>query len=175
VVLELSVLREAQARPNDRSFAGAVLGALRNALLHPVPLPIVAGLAWGQTGWAIPALVDKPLQLLGSAVGPMSLLMVGLSLSHAPLGRHVRGVLGLVAAKNLLMPALVAGIGLALGVRGLPLMVVVAVAGLPAGANTFLFSQRYQVAEEEVTTAVGVSTLLALLTVPVVMALAAML
>ena len=52
---------------------------------------------------------------------------------------------------------------------GPPLWVVVVVAALPAGANSFLFSQRYQVAEDTVTTAIGLSTLLGLLTVPVAM------
>ena len=45
------------------------------------------------------------------------------------------------------------------------------VAALPAGANSFLFSQRYRVAEDTVTTTVGLSTLLGLVTVPVVMVL----
>ena len=40
---------------------------------------------------------------------------------------------------------------------------------MPIGANVFLFSQRYQVAQELVTTSVAVSTLLAMLTVSLVM------
>ena len=44
-------------------------------------------------------------------------------------------------------------------------------ASLPIGANVFLFSQRYKVAEELVTASVAVSTALALVTVSVVMAL----
>ena len=46
-------------------------------------------------------------------------------------------------------------------------------ASLPIGANVFLFSQRYAVAEEVVTAGVAVSTALALVTVPIVMFLIA--
>ena len=75
--------------------------------------------------------------------------------------------------KNLLHPVLVAGIAWLLGVRGLALAVMIVAASLPMGANVFLFSQRYRTSEELVTASVAVSTVLGLVTVTVVMALAA--
>jgi predicted permease len=50
---------------------------------------------------------------------------------------------------------------------------MVVAAALPIGANVFLFSQRYRRAEELVTASVAVSTLLALLSVSLVMTLVA--
>jgi predicted permease len=44
---------------------------------------------------------------------------------------------------------------------------------LPIGANVFLFSQRYEVSQGLATSSVTVSNLLALITLPVVMAAAA--
>jgi malonate transporter len=70
------------------------------------------------------------------------------------------------------LPALVALIGILMGLHGLPLTVLVVTASLPIGANVFMFSQRYQVAEELVTASVAVSTALAMLSVSLVMALA---
>jgi malonate transporter and related proteins len=63
--------------------------------------------------------------------------------------------------------------GWLLGLSGLPLAVMVVVSSLPIGANVFLFSQRYQVAEDLVTASVGLSTLLALATVAAVLAASA--
>lgn len=173
MVLELAVLREAAAagQAGGRSLGRSVATAVRNAMLHPVPLPIFAGLLYGQLGLGLHPVIDKSLQILGSAFSPMALLLVGLTLARTPLAGQLRGLLGLIAAKNIAMPALVAGAGVMLGVSGLSLVVVVVVACLPAGANTFLFAQRYQVAEDTVTATVGLSTLCALATVPVVMAL----
>lgn len=175
VVLELAVAHE-QAK---RSGAGrhpmgkTVARALRNAIIHPVPIPIIAGLLFAQTGLAMPAWIDKPLMLLGQAFGPVALVMVGITLAFTPIGSHWRGALTQALLKNLLHPALVAAIAWALGVRGLPLAVMVVAASLPMGANVFLFSQRYRASEELVTASVAVSTALGLLTVTLVMALAA--
>ena len=172
VILELAVAREASGGGQGvRAMLRTVLGAVRNAVIHPVPLPIIAGLLYAQTGWAIPEVVDKPLQWLGNAFGPLALLLVGVTLAGTTVGPHLRGALGLTLIKNLLMPVLVAGLGLLMGLSGLALVVMVVTAALPMGANVFLFSQRYAVAEELVTASIIVSNAVALLTVPLTMAL----
>lgn len=168
VILELAVAREA-AVAEPRAMWRTVLSAVRNAVIHPVPLPIIAGLLFAQTGWAIPEVVDRPLHWLGNAFGPLALLLVGVTLAGTTVGPHLRGALSLTLVKNLLMPALVAGLGLLMGLSGLPLVVMIVTAALPMGANVFLFSQRYAVAEELVTASVIVSNAVALLTLPLVM------
>jgi len=175
VVLELAAAHE-QARAGTharRPMAATVLRALRNAIIHPVPIPIIAGLLFAQTGWTLPDWIDKPVQLLGQAFAPVALVMVGITLAYTSIGAHWRGAALQSLVKNLLHPLLVAGIGWVLGVRGLPLAVMIVAAALPMGANVFLFSQRYQTAESLVTASVGVSNVLALVTVTVTMALAA--
>ena len=170
VVLELAVAHERTLGHPDALAAAprhplaTVLVALRNAVLHPVPLPIMAGLLFAQTGWQIPAVIDKPLELLANAFGPLALVLVGVTLANTPVGKHWRQALALAGVKNLLHPLLVFGVCRLLGVGGLPMTVMVVAAALPIGANVFLFSQRYQVAEELITASVVVSTALALLT-----------
>ena len=172
LVLELAVMREASQVPGapPRNIDATVLRAVRNALLHPVPLPIIAALLFAQTGLAIPPVLDRTMELLGNAFGPIALLMVGASLASTPIGEHWRGALGLSLVKNLLHPAGVVAAGWMLGLSGQPLAVMVLVASLPIGANVFLFSQRYGVAEDLVTASVGLSTLLALVTVSIALA-----
>ena len=58
-----------------------------------------------------------------------------------------------------------------LGLLGRPLAVMIVAVSLPVGANVFLFAQRYEVAQDEVTASVAVSTMLALVTMPVVILL----
>lgn len=178
VVLELAVSRDATLTAQrsgvsvqSRPMLSTVLTAVRNAVFHPVPIPIIVGLLFAQTGWVLPEVIDKPIQLLGQAFGPLALVMVGITLAHTAVGQHLRGALAQALVKNLLNPVLVVALGWALGLTGLPLTVMVVAASLPIGANVFLFSQRYKVAEELVTASVAVSTALALVTVSVVMAL----
>jgi malonate transporter and related proteins len=143
--------------------------AARNAIIHPVPLPIICGLLFAQTGLSLPQMIDTPMQLLGQSFSPLALILVGITLAQGAPLRHLRSALWITAAKNLLLPAMVAALGWALGLRGLPLSVVIVTASLPIGANVFLFSQRYQVAEELVTASMAVSTVLALPSVALVM------
>jgi len=175
VVLELASAREeaAAGHPGRRHMLATVLRAVRNAVLHPVVLPVPAGLLFAATGWTMPDAIDRPQQWLGQAFAPMALVLVGITLASTPVGHHLRGALVQAVAKNLVHPALVLAIGWALGVRGLPLTVMVVAASMPIGANVFMFAQRYRVAEGLVTASVVVSTLLALLTVTGAMALMA--
>ncbi|OYT91246.1 MAG: transporter [Burkholderiales bacterium PBB3] len=173
VVLELLSAREqAQAGGGAPRNRLATIGmAVRNAVVHPVPMPIIAGLLFAQTGWVLPEVVDRPLLLLGNAFGPVALVLVGVTLSQASFGRDFKGALMIASVKTVLHPALMAAAGWAMGLRGMPLTVLVVAASLPIGANVFLFSQRYQKAEDLVTASVAVSTLMALLTVTLVMTL----
>ncbi|MEJ8859288.1 AEC family transporter [Variovorax robiniae] len=175
VVLELAVAHENAAQSGGRQDRKAMLRtvgrALRNAIIHPVPLPIIAGLLFAQTGWTLPVAIDTPINLLGQAFSPVALAMVGVTLALTPVGQHWRGALVQALFKNVVHPLLTLGLGWVLGLRGLPLAVMVVAAALPIGANVFLFSQRYHVAEELVTASVVVSTVLALVTLSGVMAL----
>ena len=173
IMLELAVAREAAASGEQagQHMALTILAAVRNGIFHPVPLPIMVGLLFAQTGWVLPEIVDKPLALLGNAFGPIALVLVGVTLTQVRVGADLKGALGLALIKNVAFPALVAGLSWSLGLSGLALSVMIVAASMPIGANVFLFSQRYQVAQELVTASVAVSTLLAMLTVSLVMAL----
>lgn len=166
VALELAEARQAEgsAAPSRARVLRAAWAALRGSVIHPIPLPIACGLAWGALGWPLPQVVDRPLHLLGQAFGPLSLVLVGISLAHTPLAGRWGTALRVALAKNLVLPVLVALAAWAWGLRGLPWTVLVVAAGVPVGANVFLFAQRYRVAQEDVTAATAVSTALALLT-----------
>lgn len=142
-----------------------ILRAARSAVIHPVPIPILAGLAFSALGWRLPGVVDQSLQWLGSAASPLALVMLGVSTFAKPLGGSWQGALRLVSIKLLLLPVVVGTVAVLLGVRGLPLTVLVVTAAMPVGANVFIFSQRYQVAQDDVTAAVSLSTALAAVTV----------
>lgn len=171
VVIELLLAREAAAtgQAPARHIAATVLRAVRNAVLHPVPLPIIAGLLYSLTGWGLHPVVERPLKLLGDAFGPVALVLVGITLAQASIGRHLKGALGLALIKMVVHPALMAAAGWLAGLRGLPLQVMVLAAALPTGANVFLFSQYYHRDEGLITASVAVSTAMALVTVSAVL------
>lgn len=131
-----------------------------------------AGLIFATT-LVVPEVIGKPLQLLGQALGPLALLLVGVTLAFSTVGTHFKAALRIALVKNIVHPLVLGALGWALGLSGLSLAVMVAAAALPVGANVFLFTQRYEVAQDEVTASIAVSTALALITVPVALLLAA--
>ena len=176
VVLELQMAYEHAAEHGESRHMLKTVGmAMKNAVLHPVPLPILIGLIYAQTGWGLHPIVDKPLQLLGASFGPVALVLVGITLAQTPVGENFKGAMKISVVKTFVHPMLMAAAGYAMGMRGLHLTVMVVAAALPIGANVFLFSQRYQKEEDVVTAAVAVSTALALVSVTLVMALLPML
>ena len=172
VVFELAAAREHAAKDDgggtQQPMWRTVLQAVRNGIVHPVPLPIIAGLLFAQTGLVLPEVVGKPLQLLGQALGPIALLLVGVTLAFTKVGHQFGAALRIALVKCVVHPLVLAALGWSLGLSGMPLAVMIVAAALPVGANVFLFTQRYEVAQEEVTASIAVSTALALVTVPAV-------
>jgi malonate transporter and related proteins len=166
-LLELDLARD---RAREQAAAGLVpvlVGTLRNTVIHPVVLPVIAGLAWNLLGLPLPGMIDEVLQLLGSAVVPLCLTLIGMSLAYLGLPRPLHGALVLSALKLLVSPALTLVVAKwGFGVTGLPLAVVVIMASLPTGSNALMFAQRYRTLEAETTAATVLSTLLMVLNVP---------
>jgi predicted permease len=169
-IVELDLARER----SSGNLAATLVQTVRNTVIHPVVLPVLAGLAWNATGLAIPSVADEALQSLGTAVVPLCLTLIGMSLAYYGWPRTWNGLVGLVAAKLLLMPAVVFGVGhWLLGLSGMPLAVIVMIAALPTGSNALIFAQRYRALEAEVTAATVISTVLYVATAPAWLALLA--
>lgn len=173
VVLELLVAREQSlsGEGERRHLLVTVAQAVKNAIFHPIPLPIIVGLLYAQTGWVLHPVVDRPLKLLGDAFGPIALVLVGVTLAHTAIGAQLKGALVISAIKTLAHPLLMLAAGWLFGLRGVQLSVMVMAAALPVGANVFLFAHRYRKAEDLVTATLAVSTAMALISVSLVLAL----
>lgn len=157
----------ARARRDASGLLSTLATTVRNTVIHPVVLPVLAGLLLNSMGVALPAVVDEVLLMLGTAVVPLCLTLIGMSLAYYGWPRAWRGVLGLAAVKLLLMPALVFAVAYwGFGLSGLALSVIVMAAALPTGSNALIFAQRYRTQEGETTAAIVASTLLFVLTAP---------
>jgi malonate transporter and related proteins len=156
------------ARAAGRSSLGQTMVlTLRNTVIHPVVLPVVAGLAFNAAGLTLPAAVDEALALLATAVVPVCLVLIGVSLATYGLGSGFGGALQVLAVKLLVLPAAVLAFAhLVLGLSGLPLAVIVLMAAMPVGSNALIFAQRYRTLEAEATGAIVLSTIAFAATAP---------
>jgi malonate transporter len=166
VELDLARAPSGDNRPAP-SLARTLQLTARNTIIHPVVLPVIAGLAWNVTGVPLPAVADEALQLLGSAVVPLCLVLIGISLAYYGMPGAMRGAVAISVLKLLVQPAVVLAVAhFGFGLTGLPLAVVVMMAALPVGSNALIFSQRYATLEAEATTAIVLSTLAFVITAP---------
>ena len=135
IVFELAEAHERQrcGQSAPRPMWRTVLQAVRNGIVHPVPLPILAGLLFAQTGLVLPEAVDRSLQVLGQALGPMALLLVGVTLAYTRVGQNLREAAGIALVKNLVHPLLMLALAWAFGLGGLPVVVMFTAAALPVG------------------------------------------
>ncbi|HEY6353696.1 MAG TPA: AEC family transporter, partial [Burkholderiaceae bacterium] len=140
---------------------------LRNIVAHPVVLPLLVGLLFNATGLRLPELIDQLLQVLGSAVVPVCLVLIGLSLQHYGVRGPVHESIALTAIKLIVMPACVWPVAhWVFGLSGQALAVVVLIAALPVGSNALIFAQRYRTDEAAATAAIVISTVAFAFTAP---------
>ena len=167
LLAERDLARERMRADPGISRWSVLASMLRSTLIHPVVLPVLAGLLFNATGLALPGFVDETLALLGLAVVPLCLVLIGLSLADYGLAGRTRPALALALVKLVLLPAAVLCVAYAgFGLRGVPLSVLVMAAALPVGANPLIFAQRYRTLEAETVAAIVVSTLGFALTAP---------
>ena len=164
VVILITGSRDGRVSPAILRTVG--LGLVRN----PMVVSILAGLAWSASGWAIAAPVMSFLTTLGAAATPCALFAIGASLAGKSAERlSVAG--WLTFCKMGLHPAAVAFSGLVVfGVARGPAEVMIAAAALPVAGNVYILAQHYGVAPQRVSTAILVSTLVGIVSIPLVLA-----
>ena len=177
VLVELDLARVRAAHDASASLWRTLRNTVRNTVIHPVVLPVLAGGLYNATGLPLPGPLDETLQLLGTAVAPLCLVLIGITLAYTA-GRTVlgaaRSAIGLSLVKLLLQPALVLVVAhWGFGLTGLPLQVAVLMAGMPVGSNALIFAQRYRSNEAQATTAIVLSTVGLVLTTPLWLAVLA--
>lgn len=147
----------------------SVLKAIRQATVHPVPIPIFCGLLFAQTNLVLPDVVDQPMRLLASAFGPVALIMLGATTFYQGGKSQMVQIIPMLAIKLLLLPLVVGLSAWAYGLPPMALAVLVMCAALPAGANVFIFSQRYGQSQDLVATGITLGTAVCMVTLPIVM------
>ena len=167
-LVELDLARERRrADPGHARLWHMVFTTAKNTVVHPVMLPVLAGLAINLAGVVLPGLVDEFLAILGQAVVPLCLVLIGVSLAQYGVRGAMHGAIVLSCVKLIVQPLLVLGVARwGFGLAGVPLAIVVLMAALPVGSNALVFAQRYQAQQAETSTAIVVSTLAFVLTAP---------
>ena len=160
------------ARHGELSFEG-LKKTVRSVLTNPIIVAILTGTAFGLSGLELPPAADRGLELVGRAAGPLALLVLGMGISEYGVRQGLRHSLAICAIKLLLQPIVVWGLAFALGLPLLERQVVVLLGSLSVGANVYLMSTQFETLESAVASSLVLSTVLAAITTPLLLAISA--
>jgi malonate transporter and related proteins len=139
----------------------------RELARNPLVLATIAGILWNLTGLGLPAPATQFLGRLAEAAIALGLLAVGaaLKLDGRPGGGYAAGA-WFLAVKLLALPVVAIGLCRLTGLTGLYFDVALAYAALPTASSAYILAQRMGGDGRSVAWLISVSTLLAMLTLP---------
>ncbi len=150
---------------------GLALGRLDLGALLRMPLvwAVAVGLGLAVSGVHPPQAIGRAVHILGGLTVPLMLLSLGYSLARLKLASLARGV-GFSLAR--LFGGFAAGwlVATALGLDGVARGVIVAQSSMPSAVYNYMFAERFNNQPEEVAGIVIVSTLLAVVLLPLFLA-----
>ena len=155
---------------NRQSLAHLPLSILRSLLINPVIWGLAIGIVWNRLGLGWPIILDRWTELIADAAIGTVLFAAGASLRQYRIAGALAPALAMVGLKNLLMPALVAVA--AFWVIPLPPLwakVAILYAAMPVGVIPYLYANHYKAAQAEVASAIVLSTLASLITIPILL------
>ena len=162
----LSVLVLSLLKPDGENIHP--LARLAHTLKNPLLIAIALGLLFAAGGWSLPDVLARPIDLLARMSLPLILLVLGLSLSFSELRRNLpsAGLASLI--KLAVMPAVAWGV-MAWVFDSSPLVVetVVLMAAMPTAVASQTFARAFEADSSVSASSVSLSTLLAVVTVPV--------
>jgi predicted permease len=158
------------ARHGSLSFAG-IRQTLRGLFSNPIILAVLGGAALGLSRLQLPSPVTQALSALSAVAGPLALVVVGLGLSRYGVRRGLAPGLAITALKLVVQPAVIWLLALALGLPPMERHAVVLLGSLSVGVNVYLVAAQFETLQGPVAASMVLSTALAAVTTPLVLAL----
>ncbi len=149
-------------RPHKGSF-------VKNVLLNPMVVVVYIGFFIMATGLVIPGVFGTAIARLGDMTSPLSMILIGAALGTMALRDLVRGdVLGVSLLRLIAFPLMMALLMRLIGVGSMALHICTVLMAMPVASNTAAIAERYGGDYRFASACVSVSTLLSVVTVPVI-------
>ena len=142
---------------------------VKNVLLNPMVVVVYIGFVLMAFNWQIPGVFGTAIANLGSMTGPLSMILIGATLAKMKPRALLDPVVLLVSALRLLIFPMAAALALkALGVDQMTMNLCVILLAMPVASHTAAMAERYGGDFVFASACVSVSTLLSVVTVPVI-------
>ncbi|MDR3221523.1 MAG: AEC family transporter [Candidatus Accumulibacter sp.] len=143
----------------------------RGVLTNPVVVGILSGTLVGLSGWTLPEAIDSPIAMIAEAAAPMSMIALGMALAEYGIRDGIGVSSAICAIKLIVQPFVVWVLAWMLGLPKLETQAIVLMASMAIGVNVYLMSRQFKSLEGPTASALVLSTSLAAVTTPLILAL----
>lgn len=165
--LMIALQEKAQHR-NSRHALGR--SALKSVFANQYLIGIAFGAGINLAGVSVPEPASDIINLVGRSAVPCALFALGGALSYYQVGSVLASAAVMVAIKNVLFPLVVWWVAAHwLALDPLWQSVMVLMAALPVGINTYLFAERYECATALGGSAIVLSTAVSIVTISLIL------
>lgn len=148
---------------------------LQELTRNPLLIAIALGLSCNAAGWSLPGVLLDSLALLSRVTLPLALLCVGAALQLHAIRRAGLPVLVSLAGKLAVFPAVIFGLGAAIGLGGMPATVAAIYGAVPTAVSGYALARQLGGDAPLMAVIITSQTLAAIVTMPVTIRLAMLL
>lgn len=153
---------ESSAHP----YAG-VWEIIKNILKNPLLISVVLGLIFAQFSLKLPVVIDTSIKMLASAASPVVLVALGIFIARKiEWNMQLVHSLAITVIKLLVLPLLFFLFGIYV-IKDINFIVPVLEAGMPVAITIFALSQIYPLDKKVVVYSIVISTVLSVITLPI--------
>lgn len=142
-----------------------------NMILNYGTVPCILGIILYMLPWQLPDVVVDAFGMIGDITIPCSMFIIGGVIATIPFGKIFSDVKVylLLFIKLFATPVLAASVAYILGLDSFYIYFVAIMTALPCASNTVMYAEKYDVAPEFGAKLTGISTILSVVTVPLVL------
>jgi malonate transporter len=137
----------------------APMVTVKHVVLNPMVLSTLIGMLWSVLGLRMPGPVAAYFGILADALTPCALFAIGLGLSIDGLRANIGRASLLSAVKLVIMPLIVYGLSVSLGLDPLYTIAAVICAAVPTAKTAYILAGEYHCEEVLVASTVSMTTL----------------
>lgn len=147
--------------------------SIKKILINPGVIATVIGLPIFLTGFEVPYLMARPIEMLADLNTPVAMLVFGTYLSRTDLKTMLydKKIYAVALMKLIVLPLICMGVYYLCGLEGTLLTAVIITAAVPSANNTFMFASKYDRDAATASKTVALVSFLSIITMPVIIAI----
>lgn len=144
---------------------------IKKALLNPSIIAVFIGIIIMIFDIKLPSAISSSMKSIGNITGPLSMIIIGVILSNVKIRKHLKDwtIYYGITTKLVIIPIVTYFISLLVGDTSKAINTVIIMTAMPASAMTSIFAENFDKEKEFAAVLVSVTTLLSLITVPILL------